>query len=271
MKGAIVSSIFKKFLTTFLGLAITFLAIGFALILLQIHNNSVHSPRTTDSVRNNQYPLIGSGEEKKRINPQVSAPQDNNYKFMNLQSDKKTPVAWDPCRVIYYVINESNAPANGDLIISDTLKKASKLSGFKFVFQGTTNEIYNSSRSVYLPSLYGNKWAPVLFTWSDKTFKHTEFGQGGASRLSKTGLDSVYLSGAVTIYIKSIENYYKNNDQQVIKNVMLHEVGHLLGLDHTNNKNEVMYPYSQANILDYSKGDIYGLSLLSKGSCQPNY
>jgi Matrixin len=267
------ASFLKKSLTIFLGLVITFFAIGLALIMLQMikDKNGVHSPTSTNSVRNNQYPVIGSGEQKNRFLPVVYAPYDNNYKFMNLQSDKKTPVAWDPCRIIYYVINESNAPTNGDKIISETLKKASQLSGFKFAYQGASNENYNSSRDIYLPTLYGEKWAPVLFTWSNKTFNHAEFGQGGASRLSKTGLDSVYLSGAVTIYIKAIENYYAMDNQPMIRNVMLHEVGHLLGLNHSNNRAEVMYPYSQANLQDYSAGDVYGLSLLSKAKCQPNY
>jgi len=51
--------------------------------------------------------------------------------------------------------------------------------------------------------------------------------------------------------------------------VALHELGHLVGLEHVPDTNQVMYPSVNVNLASYAAGDLAGLAALGRGSCQP--
>lgn len=51
--------------------------------------------------------------------------------------------------------------------------------------------------------------------------------------------------------------------------VILHELGHLVGLDHVTAPKQVMYPETQLVSTSLGAGDLTGLSLLGSGACQP--
>ncbi|WP_422677956.1 matrixin family metalloprotease [Blastococcus brunescens] len=47
---------------------------------------------------------------------------------------------------------------------------------------------------------------------------------------------------------------------------MLHEIGHLVGLDHVSDRTQLMYP-SAGHTLDFASGDLAGLAALGDGEC----
>ena len=44
---------------------------------------------------------------------------------------------------------------------------------------------------------------------------------------------------------------------------------HVVGLDHVQDKGELMYPETQTSVTDYQPGDRRGLALLGSGPCTP--
>jgi hypothetical protein len=56
----------------------------------------------------------------------------------------------------------------------------------------------------------------------------------------------------------------------VARAAILHELGHLVGLGHTTDRHEIMYPVSQFNVRDYGIGDLRGLALLGTQPCHPD-
>jgi predicted Zn-dependent protease len=50
--------------------------------------------------------------------------------------------------------------------------------------------------------------------------------------------------------------------------VLRHELGHLLGLDHIDDRGQPMYPTTGA-VVTYQDGDLAGLARLGKGACAP--
>ncbi len=53
--------------------------------------------------------------------------------------------------------------------------------------------------------------------------------------------------------------------------VILHEFGHLVGLDHVNDRAQVMYPRSgPGSPTAFQRGDLTGLAALGLGACQPD-
>ena len=51
--------------------------------------------------------------------------------------------------------------------------------------------------------------------------------------------------------------------------MILHELGHLVGLGHVKDKRQNMYPVISARNVHYASGDLAGLRLLGEGPCAP--
>jgi predicted Zn-dependent protease len=59
-----------------------------------------------------------------------------------------------------------------------------------------------------------------------------------------------------------------NADRATRKAIMLHELGHLVGLDHTADQSQLMFSESN-EVTDYQDGDRRGLALLNTRECAP--
>jgi Matrixin len=51
--------------------------------------------------------------------------------------------------------------------------------------------------------------------------------------------------------------------------IVLHELGHLVGLGHVEDPTQVMYPSSSYEVTSLAPGDINGLAKLGRGDCFP--
>ncbi len=58
------------------------------------------------------------------------------------------------------------------------------------------------------------------------------------------------------------------NGSLSVQAVILHEVGHVLGLAHVNDPNQLMYPRG-SHVTDYGPGDLAGLARLGASTCAP--
>jgi predicted Zn-dependent protease len=54
----------------------------------------------------------------------------------------------------------------------------------------------------------------------------------------------------------------------VARAVILHELGHLVGLDHVSDAEQLMFPTAN-HARDFSDGDLAGLVQLGQGACVP--
>ena len=52
-----------------------------------------------------------------------------------------------------------------------------------------------------------------------------------------------------------------------VRSVVLHEIGHLLGLDHVGDTSQIMHEYSSPEVTTYQAGDLAGLEALGTGRC----
>lgn len=57
----------------------------------------------------------------------------------------------------------------------------------------------------------------------------------------------------------------------VAQAVVMHEIGHLVGLGHVDDASQVMFPGGGGaqEVTDFEAGDRAGLALLGRGPCQP--
>ena len=144
--------------------------------------------------------------------------------------------------------------------------------GLTLIDDGPTSELPNKQRPDYQPDLYGDKrWAPVLIAWSnEKTFPALAGYLAGvtfpADEYTPDNQHLVYTSGEIVFDDKDLAG----PGARIMPQIMLHELGHLVGLAHTSDATQVMYSESQFNVQKYGLGDRRGLSLLGTQRCYPN-
>jgi predicted Zn-dependent protease len=57
--------------------------------------------------------------------------------------------------------------------------------------------------------------------------------------------------------------------REIAQAIVLHEFGHLVGLDHVADETQLMNPETVVGITDFAAGDLAGLSRLGRGPCAP--
>jgi hypothetical protein len=81
---------------------------------------------------------------------------------------------------------------------------------------------------------------------------------------------TVYVSGTVALDAPQIAPVLdRRAGRSVVEAIVLHELGHLVGLAHVEDSGQLMYPEVQSSLTDLAPGDLTGLSRLGAGACVP--
>lgn len=214
----------------------------------------------------------------------AAVPNDSaRFTFIARQSDKQSPVAYDPCRPIHYVTNQRTVPPRGNEIVADAIAAISAATGLVFVNDGTTDEEPSEHRAAFQRSRYGDRWAPVLIAWSDPSrspdLNKDVIGQAGSLYLDThdtTPFDwrtKVYITGMLALdgpSFAKLEPKGTVSAEDIGRAIVLHELGHLVGLGHVEDPTQVMYPSSSYEVTSLATGDLNGLAKLGRGDCYPD-
>jgi len=196
--------------------------------------------------------------------PPVAGPAEDpaGYKFLQVDAHTGQPIRFNPCTQVQYVVNPTGAPPGGLTAVNQAIARLSQATGIAFVAGGLTSETPSVQRGNYQPDRYGDRWAPVLVGWlplgKPAGPERGLAGVGGPGPAVQDGGTWVYVTGDVTL----------NSDVDIpasdLTRVLMHELGHVVGLDHSTRTDQIMFPGGDAGRSAWGQGDLAGLQKVGR-------
>lgn len=186
---------------------------------------------------------------------------------------------WNPCTTIGYRFNPNNAPAGALNDVKVAVKRISLATGINFAYRGTTSYIPGTSSSFKERYPSDTKiviaWAypgttPLLPT----SVKGTGLIAVGGWKSYNAKLYKTYYpikQGLIALRADlSYPSGYGPSSNGTWGSVVMHEMGHVMGLGHVNDSEQQMYPYLTSRIPHWGLGDLTGLRIKGRASgCIP--
>jgi hypothetical protein len=210
---------------------------------------------------------LGLGPHRLGHRPAVDT--SGAHKFLAKQTGTGSqPVTWDPCKPIHYEVNIAGGPPDAMALVAGAISDVSETAGLRFEYDGQT-DARPRWKSSDLPFLAAHR--PVLVSWATESEVSQLAGRvaGIGGSLPQPARDGRlrYVTGGVTLDSASFAAMERRNEGRALERaIILHELGHLVGLAHVSDQTELMNA-DNVGQLDYGPGDREGLAKLGAGPC----
>ena len=212
---------------------------------------------------------VGLGPERVAEVPQVA--DAGSYAFLAHQPDDRSqPVGYDPCSRIKLRINPASGPADGVSMVRRAMREVEQATGLRFDYQGTT-DARPKWENASVPVIFGRpRTVPVLVSWATEDevgeLAGNVAGVGGSLPL-EDGDRTRFVTGGVTLDADVFaEGDGTARGRRELFAIVLHELGHLVGLAHVHDPHELMNE-DNLGLLDFGPGDRAGLARVGSTPC----
>jgi hypothetical protein len=203
------------------------------------------------------------------LTPSPRPKVDGAFRF--LERVGGAPVRWDPCETITYAVNTAGANSSVRADLREAIRRVTRATGIRFRPVGVTRETFIGA---YQRMRYRGviRKAALILIWVD----HDDY------RAILRDLNDPRPSIA---FAKTMAGLYANRDQYfggiivmdadatarrgfgyryAHGSVLLHELGHIMGLDHVRDPDQLMYSGRHPNfrVRYFGVGDLEGLRRL---------
>lgn len=214
--------------------------------------------------------LVGLGPERLGRAPDPTGV--GPYRFLSTQPrDDDAPVGYDPCTRIPVRVNLDGAPDGSLELVRRALGIVEGATGLRFDYRGTTS-VRPRWEAETIPVILGQpKASPVLISWADadevSQLAGRVAGVGGSVAIPDGSGEEYYVTGAITLDTDTFAAIDSDEDGDAEElAIILHELGHVVGLDHVEDENELMNAENTGQTA-FGPGDLLGLSKLGKIDC----
>ena len=182
------------------------------------------------------------------------------YAFLAEDQLTGQPYRWSSCDPIRYAVNPSRAPDGWEDTLGDAIGEVSEATGLEFVDEGTTDAGPESARFAR-----GDRPEPVLVSWvgpeEEPALEGDIVGVAGPASLGR-----VWVTGSVLLDAPAFAAMEDRGADDLQRAVIMHELGHLVGLDHVDDERQLMYSKTTFQTT-FGTGDLEGLRTLGEGPC----
>ncbi len=189
--------------------------------------------------------------------------------FALLQVDATgRPTRWNPCRPNPYFVNAAGVPESAAATIAEAFTRMATESAVAFYDGGGTDFVYWQAGQT-TANLDRGEGIYVAFATEATVpgLAGTVMGRGGAAYRPDTGTGARYVAGVVVIDVDAQLSPGFTSGRS-IGSVLMHELGHVMGLGHVDDSTQLMNPYSRPNgPATPQAGDLAGLQALLEGGC----
>ena len=215
--------------------------------------------------------------------PATEAPprQDAHTRFFATDA-KGFPDRWNPCQPIHWILNLRDAPPGALPSVLGAIARVSRATGIEFVFDGETHTTATIQVTSQMRAPWG-AWRPLLIAWGDRSFilKFTDPNHVAAVGIPRPGSGSTaheYVSGLVIVNAGT-DIPLGFGRRWSLGVVLMHELGHVMGLAHVPSGHEIMWSPSVDGAVarpdprqnTYGEGDLAGLAAVgSDAGCLPS-
>jgi hypothetical protein len=171
-------------------------------------------------------------------------------------------VRWDSCTTIRWVFNPAHAPASGLRQVRRAVGRVHAATGLSFEYAGRTN----MPATAYGRQVHG---ADVIVGW--RTRGYAPFRHRGAVGVGGNRFVTGYREASGKRVSRAVHGGVVLNAHQIGRltngfgrgytwgEVIMHEVGHVMGLAHTSARRQIMSPHVTRRRATWGAGDLAGL------------
>jgi hypothetical protein len=181
------------------------------------------------------------------------------------------PALFDPCRPVTYAVRRDGELPGGDALIEDAVAQVAEATGLTFVRAGDATGPLPGLSALGRRGPDG-AFPPVLVAWSTPREKGLLSGPtlavGGATVWAPAGRtgEERLVSGLVALDAPELAELLAGPDGAArVRGVLLHELAHLVGLDHVEDRAQLMHPETTGRA--FAAGDLQGLRTAGTGQC----
>jgi hypothetical protein len=192
-----------------------------------------------------------------------------SYRFSSLLDGE--PVRWDPCTPIHWRSNTARGPVGGLTVLKESVAKIAAVTGTTWEYDGATTTAPSTS---YLPKTPAKAYKPVLLGWTDGASSDLLAGRParvlGMTRTVWFGTDDgrghrAAATRAATVALDRTDKLPLRGATSWSTTV-LHELGHVMGLDHPTDGRQLMAATLPAAATGLQTGDRTGLGRIGRSA-----